>query len=95
MRTHEVRFENRNPIIALFGAANAFLSLGQASLTREWSLQGDKEMLSLYSESPSQLQESSTSTRKKIAVAIVILTACGLGLWLGVQLALSVSTGHS
>jgi hypothetical protein len=35
------------------------------------------KMLSLYSASPSPVQESSTSTRKKIVAAIAILTACG------------------
>jgi hypothetical protein len=91
-----VRFENRILIIALFGAAIAFPSLDQTSLPRDLSLEGNKEMLSLYSASPSQEQESSTSIRKKIAVAVVILTAaCGLGLWLGVQMAQHVSFGHS
>jgi hypothetical protein len=91
-----VRFENRILIIALFGAAIAFPSLDQTSLPRDLSLEGNKEMLSLYSASPSQEQESSTSIRKKIAVAVVILTAaCGLGLWLGIQMALHVSLGHS
>jgi hypothetical protein len=53
------------------------------------------KMLSLYSESPSQVQESSTSTRKKIVAAIAILTACGLGLWVGIQKALLATSGHS
>jgi hypothetical protein len=91
-----VRFDNRILIIALFGAAIAFPSLDQTSLPRDLSLEGNKEMLSLYSASSSQEQESSTSIRKKIALAVVILTAaCGLGLWLGVQMGLHVSLGHS
>jgi hypothetical protein len=53
------------------------------------------KMLSLYSESPSQVQGSSTSTRKKILAAIAILTACGIGLWVGIQTALRLSSGHT
>jgi len=53
------------------------------------------KMLSLYSASPSPVQESSTSTRKKIVAAIVILTACGLGLWVGIDMALRLSSGHT
>ena len=53
------------------------------------------KILSLYSESPSQAQESSTSTRKKIVAAIAILTACGLGLWVGIQKVLLATSGHS
>jgi hypothetical protein len=87
--------ENRILIIALLGAANAFPSLDQASLPRDLSLEGDGEMLSLYSASPSGAQESSTSTRKKILVGIAILTVCGLGLWVGIQMALRVTSGHS
>ena len=86
-----MRFENRILTIALFGATIAFPSLDQTLLPCDLSLEGNEEMLSLYSARPSQEQESSASVRKKIAVAVVMLTAaCGLGLWLGVQMALHV-----